>query len=700
MRALIGWRFIIAIALPLLLASVGVLSLTNDLMGQVAGGVDRAELSRNRDVVQRALKATEQQLIELARAAASKAQLPVLASDRAVNAKSPFDAALIVSAGAGDIVVDQQTPNAALTSDPAVLASAERILKQGLLSGGSVADYFTTPAGPAVLVATPIGADNATSGKPASALVLVKLLSAGYFDDLERRYLLRDIRIVPVASETTGLLQTGAGGKPGFALNWKSGSSSSAATAGAQLKAALTLGFLLLVMTGIGFVCWRLILTLSNNEEQARREALRDSLTGLANRAAMIACLRDFTSAERHDYAVAYADLDGFKEVNDSYGHSIGDSLLTAVGAGLSELGKKCRLLCRVGGDEFVAIFDGNDAQKEAERFSSSLLSFLSRPIEIDKRIAFVGASIGIAQASPTIADPMETLRRADIAMYKAKGDGKNCYCIYDPAMEAERAENQAIASDLAAILKTRSLGVAFQPVINAQTMKMSGVEALARWPANAGKMVTPDKFIAVAESSGLIDELGELVLDKACAAARNWPGLRLAVNISAIQINNPKFVERALATLDRHGIETRQVEFEITETSLIRDTERAKLVFKELQRHGIKIALDDFGTGFSSIGYLRTFHFDRIKIDKSIVAKVLSNPAELAIVQGTMLVARGLAASVTAEGVERDEEVAVLKLAGCTELQGFRFYKPMDAASISALLNEVPGARRSLQMA
>jgi EAL domain-containing protein (putative c-di-GMP-specific phosphodiesterase class I) len=185
------------------------------------------------------------------------------------------------------------------------------------------------------------------------------------------------------------------------------------------------------------------------------------------------------------------------------------------------------------------------------------------------------------------------------------------------------------------------------------------------------------------------IDDLGEVMLDKACAAARDWPDLRIAVNISAVQLNNPRFVERALAIIESHRIAPRRVEFEITETSLIRDADRAKLVFKDLQRHGIKVALDDFGTGFSSIGYLRTFHFDRIKIDKSIISKVLSNPAELAIVQGTLLVARGLSADVTAEGVESQDEVSILKLAGCTELQGFYFHKPMLASEITALLEK-----------
>jgi diguanylate cyclase (GGDEF)-like protein len=418
-------------------------------------------------------------------------------------------------------------------------------------------------------------------------------------------------------------------------------------------------------------------------------QALHDSLTEMPNRAALVEMLKTLHATPGQSHVIAYADLDGFKEVNDSYGHHVGDRLLRAVGAGIGRLAGNARMACRMGGDEFVVLFEGEDATKEAENFAKLLLQFLGKPFDIDGRISYVGASIGIAMSEAEDIDEFEILRRADVAMYKAKLEGKNRKCIYDSSFDVERAESQAITAELRTIIRNREIELQFQQVVSTRDMRISGVETLARWPQSSKRKVTPDRFISVAESAGLIDDLGELMLDKACAAARDWPELRLAVNISAVQLNNPRFVERSLAILDAHRITPRRVEFEITETSLIRDAERAKAVFKELQRHGIKVALDDFGTGFSSIGYLRTFHFDRIKIDKSIISKVLSNPAELAIVQGTLLVARGLSADVTAEGVEKQEEVAVLKLAGCTELQGFYFHKPMEAARISTLLAE-----------
>jgi EAL domain-containing protein (putative c-di-GMP-specific phosphodiesterase class I) len=184
-----------------------------------------------------------------------------------------------------------------------------------------------------------------------------------------------------------------------------------------------------------------------------------------------------------------------------------------------------------------------------------------------------------------------------------------------------------------------------------------------------------------------LIDSLGELILEKACFEAANWPDIRLSVNVSAVQLNNPAFVARSLAVLAKYGISTNRVEFEITETSLIHDAERAKQVFAALQKAGIQIAVDDFGSGFSSIGYLRTFKFDRIKIDKSIIGKVMSSASELAVVQGTLLVARGLSADVTAEGIESAEQASVLRLAGCTELQGYLYHRPLSAAELKETL-------------
>lgn len=704
MRNFVGWRYIIAIALPLLLSSLGVISLTMDLLNQVAGNADRAEDQRNREIAVRLLKSAESDLLRLV---GENAQWDEAAShvypsiDRnwlsstwgSINSLGhSYDRAAVFDPVTGGVIASVGVEQGSTLELPEYLGTAFDALKSRFSrseTASPLSSFADTPDGPAIIAVAPIRRDSgASASAPLRYLAFVRLLNGQFFADSHGTTLIDDLRTVSAGGQRDGGLTVNSlAGDTAFGLVWTNGQLGAAATSYARQKASLTLGFLILVMTGIGFVCWRLVQNLAANEEKAMHQALHDSLTEMPNRAALVNKLKELHAAGSSNHVVAYADLDGFKEVNDSYGHHVGDRLLRAVGAGIGRLAAHARMASRMGGDEFVVLFEGATAQTDAENFSGLLLQFLAKPFDIDGRIAYVGASIGIATSVEKDGDECDILRRADVAMYKAKLEGKNRKCIYDADFDVERAESQAIAAELRSFIRNRDMGVAFQPFISTRDLRVSGVEALSRWPTSSTRKVAPDRFIAVAESAGLIDDLGELMLDRACAAARAWPDLRLAVNISAVQLNNPRFVERSLAIIESHGIAPRRVEFEITETSLIRDADRAKAVFKDLQRHGIKVALDDFGTGFSSIGYLRTFNFDRIKIDKSIISKVLSNPAELAIVQGTLLVARGLSADVTAEGVEKPEEVAVLKLAGCTELQGHHFYKAMEAADVTALL-------------
>ena len=703
MRNFVGWRYIIAIALPLLLASLGVISMTTDLLNQVAGNADRAEEERNREIAVRLLKNAEADLVRIASQNArwDEAAAHVYPEIDSQWLRSTWGSINSIGHSYDRVVVFDQATGQVLASaggGPGATPDLKAYLGgifDALSSGfdGSdlappVSSFAETQDGPAIISVAPVMRTATSKQAPLRYVAFVRMLDGKFFSTMQSDKLVRELHSVPAGmAQDHGLVVNSITGAPAFGLVWSSASLGAEATSYVRQKASLIVGFLLLVMTGIGFVCWRLIQTLANNEERAIHQALHDNLTELPNRAALVETLRNLRAAGTL-HVIAYADLDGFKEVNDSYGHQVGDRLLRAVGAGIVRLASSASMASRMGGDEFVVLFEGESASFDAAKFSDLLLHFLAKPFDIDGRVAYVGASIGIAESQASDADEHEILRRADVAMYKAKLEGKNRKRVYDESFDVERAESQAIATELRSIIRNRALDIAFQPVISAKDMRISGVEALARWPRFSKRSVEPTRFITVAESAGLIDELGELMLDHACTAAKDWPGLRISVNISAVQLNNPRFVERALAIIESRGIAPRRVEFEITETSLIRDADRAKIVFKELQRHGIKIALDDFGTGFSSIGYLRTFNFDRIKIDKSIISKVLSNPGELAIVQGTLLVARGLSAEVTAEGVEKQEEVAVLKLAGCTELQGHYFHQAMEASAFTKLLN------------
>ena len=703
MRSMTGWRFLLVIAMPLVLASLGAVGLSYDLISRMSASGNLAEHERNKQVISKAL---ETEAAELGRLVAENARWKD-ASDHTANTPDlnwfrrtwgntisvgpRYDIAAVLDCTVDTVLVDNGQAPDVFTDTKSLLgqdyATIKKLLPPFSINAGLFTGYVNTTLGPAIVAMAPIVDPEHANLANGRYLVFGRLLTDEYVAGIEKRLLISSIAVGSAASSVSeNLSVSDLSGAPIFAITWKDRELGAMLTSTSWQKASAVLGFLMLVMTGIGVVCWRLIQQLVFNEGKANHNALHDHLTGLPNRLALLQALTRLSQQGETDYTLAFADLDGFKEVNDSYGHHIGDRLICMVATGICKLAQNAQLSCRMGGDEFVVLFVGNDSAQQAERFAIQLVSILGQPFDMEGRLALVGASVGIAQGGAGV-DEQEILRRSDIAMYRAKSDGKNRHCIYDEAFDADRNDNLAIAEELKRIVADGSLGIEFQPVVSAKTQKVVGVEALARWPMSSKRRVTADKFITIAENCGLINDLGELILDRACRAAQAWPELRLAVNISAIQLNDPNFVKRALNVLASHGIAPNRVEFEITETSLIHDADKASVVFKELQQAGIKIALDDFGTGFSSIGYLRRFHFDRIKIDKSIISKVLFNPGELAIVQGTLLVARGLSADVTAEGVEREEEVNILRLAGCTELQGFYFYKSMDAKAISALV-------------
>ncbi len=717
MRRMTGWRFLLVIALPLVLASLGAIGLAYDLLNRVQSSGNQAEHERNKQVIGKALQAEE---MELARLVTQNARWKDAAEHTAntpdakwfattwgntISVGASYDIVAIVDASNGKVLLHNAAGNFDIRFAGALLGRDFPEIKNQLPSAsegtGLATGYANTILGPAIIAIAPIANPAVVSAEVAGSatvdtavfngrlLVFARLLDEKFMQSVEKKLLVQGVTLgVDLTALSNQIVFPDLTGQPTLALTWQDRNLGAMLTQASWQKASAVLGFLVVVMTGIGLVCWRLIQQLLINEDLANHNALHDHLTGLPNRLALVQKIRKLAHTPDSQYVLAFADLDGFKEVNDSFGHEIGDRLICMVGGGLSKLAENATLCCRMGGDEFIVLFEGATSLQQAQTFAGQLISILALPFDIDGRMATVGASVGLAQGNNGT-DESEILRRADIAMYRAKADGKNRYCIYDESFDSERNENLSIAEELKLIIATGTLGIEFQPVINARSGQIAGVEALARWPMSSLRRVPADKFIAIAESSGLINDLGELILDRACRAAQAWPELRLAVNISAIQLNDPNFVKRALGVLANHGIAPNRVEFEITETSLIHDADKASTVFKALQLAGIKIALDDFGTGFSSIGYLRRFHFDRIKIDKSIISKVLSNPGELAIVQGTLLVARGLSADVTAEGVECEDEVNILRLAGCTELQGYYFYKSMDAKAVSALLGK-----------
>ncbi len=702
MRSITGWRFLVYIAVPLVLASLGAINLSVDLLRRVESSSNAAEHERNKAVLTETIQNTE---MELSRLVAENAMWDEAvrrtsgALDTAwlkqtlgssLSMGSAYDSAAVLDLRSGQVIWAQSKDNSPIGLDTLFgdksLSTYSDMLKVNTARNGIVSGFLQTSDGPVVLAMAPVFSTSTAPKGNGRIVYLSKSLNAAWFNDVQKKLLVAGVGVsVADVANKTNLGLKSPDGQVTLSLFWKNRELGTMVTSAFSEKTGVTLGFLVLVMAGIGYVCWSLVGQLERDEQQAQFRASHDHLTGLPNRLSLtqsMQILRDSNTP----YAVAFADLDGFKEVNDSYGHDIGDRLIYMIANGIQQLSKSAVLCSRLGGDEFVVLFEGASAQSDAQSFAVNLIAMLKHSFDLDGRLASVGASVGIAGCDGTL-DVSEMLRRSDIAMYKAKANGKNRLCVFDEAFDIERNENLAIAYELKSILASGNLGIVFQPVVSARTSEITGVEALARWPSSSPRKVTADRFIAVAENSGLIDSLGELILEKACFEAANWPDIRLAVNISAVQLNNPNFVSRSLAMLAKHKISTNRVEFEITETSLIHDTDRAKQVFTALQKAGIKVALDDFGTGFSSIGYLRRFEFDRIKIDKSIIGKVMSSASELAIVQGTLLVARGLSADVTAEGIESAEQASVLRLAGCTELQGYLYHRPLSAADVTETL-------------
>jgi diguanylate cyclase (GGDEF)-like protein len=449
--------------------------------------------------------------------------------------------------------------------------------------------------------------------------------------------------------------------------------------------------FLLLLVSGTNTLN-----RLKADEASARRLALSDRLSGLLNRSGFFAALDELVVEGRQrdlHVLLLYLDLDGFKEVNDAYGHATGDQLIRGVAAGLQALVTPNSVLARVGGDEFAVALLTFEAQQTAETLSDRILGFFDEPFVIGERVATIGTSIGIAISPRGAVAGEELVRRADMAMYRAKETGRGRADYYQPEMDAEREERNRLEIDLRIAIERQELHVVYQPVVEAEGWGLIGIEALARWNRKGYGPVAPEVFIPIAESTGLIDQLGLFVLHRACDTLRQWPGLKLAVNVSPGQFRDPAFAAHVGAVFRKTNTDPSRITLEMTEGYFIQNPDRARMALTMLRQLGVKIALDDFGAGFSSVGYLRQFGFDRMKIDKSLVSALDEGGMAMDLLQATVALARSLSIPVTAEGVETRDQAIQLRLTGCDELQGYFFGKPMLADEIDAIYR---GGRRN----
>jgi diguanylate cyclase (GGDEF)-like protein len=416
------------------------------------------------------------------------------------------------------------------------------------------------------------------------------------------------------------------------------------------------------------------------------RLANQDALTGLANRRAFVDCAERLTAGTAGEVAVAFADLDGFKRVNDDYGHETGDALIGAVARALEAVLPDGALLARLGGDEFAAILAGEDALGQLRAFADAACDRFLQPFDLGHRVVTVGSSFGVAAGAPGEVDSNELIRRADAAMYHVKLNGKLGVQCYAPELEAARRGRQRLRDEIAQGLVRGEFEMFYQPIVDAHTREISSMEALLRWPRRSGGALGPDKFIPIAEAEGLIEALGLFALRRACADLQAFGDLALSVNVSPAQLRDPFFPRKVAETLAATGFPASRLSLEITEGHLIDDPERAAAAISGLKGMGVRVVLDDFGTGYTSIAYLQKYRFDAIKIDRSLASRIEEDAQARVLVTGVIYLANGLNMSVTAEGVETEEQATLLRLAGCTNLQGYRFHMPKPLAHWVAL--------------
>ena len=418
--------------------------------------------------------------------------------------------------------------------------------------------------------------------------------------------------------------------------------------------------------------------------------AHHDSLTDLANRVLLNERLEQALGHRIHReeiVAVHHLDLDQFKAVNDTFGHLAGDKLLKIVAGRLRGLVRDTDTIARMGGDEFVIVQGPIRDPAEATSLAQRIIALISEPYDFDGHQAVIGASIGIAVGPGDGLRPDKLLRNADLALYRAKGDGRGTFRFFEPAMDQQMQARRIMEQDLRKALAAGEFELYYQPVVNLASNEISGFEALIRWNHPEKGMVAPATFIPLAEEIGFIVAIGEWVIRQACSTAAKWPGdLHVAVNISAAQFRSPGLMQVIVGALATSGLHPTRLEIEITETVLLQNKETTLELLHQLRALGVRIAMDDFGTGYSSLTYLQCFPFDKIKIDRSFVKDITENTGSLNIVRAVAALANGMGMTATAEGVETSEQLDKITSEGCTEMQGYLFSKPLPATEIERL--------------
>ena len=425
--------------------------------------------------------------------------------------------------------------------------------------------------------------------------------------------------------------------------------------------------------------------------------ALHDAMTDLPNRVQFRECLDSAIEAQRtsvasrypgQGFAVLLVDIDNFKSINDIYGHPVGDAFLSEIALRMKSLIRKRDVVARLGGDEFVILQRNLRGAEDAAKLATRLVSLLSEPLVVEGLTLSCGASIGISLAPEDSMDAKLLLKRADLALYRAKDNGKSTFSFYDASMDDDLEARRLLELELRQAVGRNELIVYYQPQIQVLSGETTGFEALVRWLHPTRGMVPPLDFIPLAEETGLINAVGEWVLRAACLEAAKWPShLNIAVNISPVQVKSRNLVQVVVGALQMSGLPAQRLELEITESIFLQEDEQTLSSLRELRALGVKFAIDDFGTGYSSLSSLRRFPFDKLKIDRSFVKDVTTRRDSVQIIHAVIGLGRSLGINTTAEGVENEAQLELLRAEGCTEVQGFMFGRPMPAADLEPFL-------------
>jgi diguanylate cyclase (GGDEF)-like protein len=425
-------------------------------------------------------------------------------------------------------------------------------------------------------------------------------------------------------------------------------------------------------------------------EEKIAFMVRHDALTHLPNRVSFrdrleksLACLGSSGSV-----AILCLDLDRFKHINDTLGHHIGDLLLSEAANRLRRCVREADMVARLSGDEFAVVQTGGAQPRDATALARRIVEAIGEPFSLDGHQVVMGASIGIAIAPGDGADTDRLMKNADMALYRAKADGRATFRFFEPEMDACMQARRSLEADLRKALAANEFELHYQPVVDLTTGRVESFEALLRWEHETRGPVSPAEFIPIAEETGLIVPLGEWVIRQACQEAAGWPGdVKVAINLSPVQLRGPSIIPTVVAAIEESGLAPNRLELEITETMLLQDSEATLATLRELRNLGARISMDDFGTGYSSLSYLRRFPFDKIKIDRSFVRDMSQHEDSIAIVRAVAALGKSLGMTTTAEGVETAEQLERVRSEGCTEVQGFFFGPACPPAEVRRLL-------------